>query len=317
MPTLLRLEDSLERVRTGLESRARRISGRVGAELASFVGRPGKMLRARFCLLLGASLGVDQDKREAAARAMELVHTASLLHDDCVDEAEFRRGLPTPSNVFGTPVGLLLGDLAFSQGLEEALGISPDASHHLVTAVREMTVGELQEEFLKGSEDVSLEAYLGVVSRKTGALFEWCGNILSRLSPCEHEKADPPRLGCAAGILLQIVDDIHDFTWERSVSGKDRARDLSGRRLTLPGVLAVRDPRTREPFLRLWRSAGENPSAARELADFFESSGVMGKARAQGQEIVGSILALARALPCREEASQLSDFIELMAKREF
>src|ERR1019366_4341712 len=98
----------------GLESRARRISGRVGEELAAHVGRPGKMLRARFCLLLGSALGVPPEKAEGAARAMELVHNASLLHDDCVDAAELRRGVPTPNSVFGTTVGLLLGDLAFS-----------------------------------------------------------------------------------------------------------------------------------------------------------------------------------------------------------
>lgn len=317
MPTLLRIEDSLERVRAGLESRARRISGRVGEELASHVGRPGKMLRARFCVLLGAALGVDQEKSEAAARAMELVHNASLLHDDCVDNAELRRGVPTPNKVFGTTVGLLLGDLAFSQGLEEAIDISPNASLHLVTTVREMTIGELQEEFLRGSVDVSVDAYLGVASRKTGALFEWCGNVLSELSPYEHEKADPPRLGCAAGILLQIVDDIHDFTLDENVSGKGQARDFAEGRLTLPGVFAVQDPATREPFLKIWRSSAKNPAAAAELEKLLNSSGHMEAARDKGRELVRSMRGWAKALPRREEAAELDQFIEIMAKREF
>ncbi len=83
--SLLKVEDSLTRVRAGLESRARRIEGRVGAELAAFVSRPGKMLRSRFCLLLAGALGAPEDKAEGASRALELVHNASLLHDDCVD----------------------------------------------------------------------------------------------------------------------------------------------------------------------------------------------------------------------------------------
>ncbi len=165
--SLLKVEDSLTRVRAGLESRARRIEGRVGQELAAFVSRPGKMLRSRFCLLLGGALGVPEDKSEAASRALELVHNASLLHDDCVDEATLRRSHPTPNAVYNIPTALLLGDLAFSQGLEEAVDISPNAARLLVTAVREMTVGELQEEFLKGSLDLSVDAYMGICSRKT------------------------------------------------------------------------------------------------------------------------------------------------------
>lgn len=312
MPTLVRIEDSLEKVRSGLESRARRISGRVGEELAAHIGRPGKMLRARFCLLLGAALGVDEEKTEAAARAMELVHNASLLHDDCVDEADIRRGVPTPNKVFGTTVGLLLGDLAFSQGLEEAIDISPNAARHLVWTVREMTVGELQEEFLRGSVDVSLDAYMGVAARKTGALFEWAGNVLSELSPHQHEMADPPRLACAAGILLQIVDDIHDFTLEKNVSGKEQAKDMTLGRLTLPGVLAVADPKTRAAFLALWAAKDK-----KGVAEFLKSSGHIEGAREKGRELVRSMRSWIKALPCKDEAATLDAFVGVMASREF
>ncbi|MHB2026757.1 MAG: polyprenyl synthetase family protein [Elusimicrobiota bacterium] len=317
MPTLLDVEGSLERVRQGLESRARRISGRVGRELADVIGRPGKMLRARFCLLLGAGLGADAGKTEAAARAMEWVHTASLLHDDCVDEAELRRGYPTPNKVFGTTVGLLLGDLAFSQGLEEAIEVSASAVRHLVTTVREMTVGELQEEFLRGSVSVTMDGYMGVASRKTGALFEWCGNVLSEISHYPHEKANPPRLAAAAGILLQVVDDIHDYTLKREISGKDPAKDFTLGRLTLPGVLAVHDPKTRESFIKLWQSADQDHSAAQKIAEFLESSGHLEGSRAVGRELVESMLAMVRELPMKTEAEAMADFIEAMAKREF
>jgi len=317
MPTLLKLEDSLEKVRLGLENRARRISGRVGRELSDVIGRPGKMLRARFCLLLGAALGADQEKTQAAARAMEWVHTASLLHDDCVDEAEMRRGYPTPNKIFGTTTGLLLGDLAFSQGLEEAIEVSPSAVRHLVTTVREMTVGELQEEFLRGNAAVTMEGYMGVAARKTGALFEWCGNVLSELSPHPHEKADPPRLACAAGILLQIVDDIHDYTLTEDVSGKDPAKDFMLGRLTLPGVLAVQDIKTRDRFVDLWKSSAKDAGGAQALREFLESSGFLEGAREVGRELVRSMLAMVRQLPLKAEAEDMADFVEVMAKREF
>jgi geranylgeranyl pyrophosphate synthase len=306
--SLLKVEDSLTRVRAGLESRARRIEGRVGQELASFVSRPGKMLRSRFCLLLGGALGVPEDKAEAASRALELVHNASLLHDDCVDEATLRRSYPTPNAVYNIPTALLLGDLAFSQGLEEAVDISPNAARLLVTAVREMTVGELQEEFLKGSLDLSVDAYMGICSRKTGALFEWAGAVLSELSPFPHEQADPPRLASAAGILLQLVDDIHDYTLPERASGKDEGQDLKNKRLTLPCLYAVKDPE----FLRLW-----NAGDAQGLAKFLVSKGYVQKARDKGRELTDSMTAMIRKLPCKAEAAELAFFVELLAKREF
>lgn len=312
--SLLKVEDSLTRVRSGLESRARRIEGRVGQELASHIGRPGKMLRSRFALLLAGALGVDQEKAEGVSRAMELVHNASLLHDDCVDEADLRRGHPTPNKIFGTTVGLLLGDLAFSQGLEEAIDISPNAPKLLVTTVREMTVGELQEEFLKGSVTVTVEAYMGVASRKTGALFEWGGAVLSELSPFPHEQSDPPRLACAAGILLQIVDDIHDYTLTERVSGKDEGQDLANRKLTLPCIFAIQDQVTRGEFLALWNES--KPDAAK-IAKLLKDRGHIQQTRDKGREIVDSMLAMIEKLPCKAEAKELAFFVQIMANREF
>ena len=312
--SLFKVEDSLAKVRAGLESRARRIEGRVGEELASHIGRPGKMLRSRFALLLSGALGVDQEKAEGVARAMELVHNASLLHDDCVDEADLRRGRATPNKIFGTTVGLLLGDLAFSQGLEEAIDISPNAPKLLVTTVREMTVGELQEEFLKGSTTVTVETYMGVASRKTGALFEWGGAVLSELSPFPHEQSDPPRLACAAGILLQIVDDIHDYTLTERVSGKDAGQDLANRRLTLPCIYALQDAGTSGRFRALWNESKPDPA---QIATLLKEGGHIQRTREKGREIVDSMLAMIKNLPCKTEAAELAFFVEVMAKREF
>ncbi len=317
MLALLSLEDSIERVRLGMESRARRLSGRVGETLAGYVGRPGKMLRARFCLLLARALGVDEKKAEAAARAMEFVHNASLLHDDCVDKADTRRGVATPNALFGNTVALLLGDLAFSQGLEEAIDISPRAPEHLVTTVREMAAGELQEEFLKGSVEVSVDAYLGIAARKTGALFEWCGKVLSEISPFPHESSDPPRLSLSAGILLQIVDDIHDFLLTEEVSGKPAAQDLMNRRLTLPCILALQNPKTRASFLDLWGRGETDIQAVKEAISFVKKEGFLDEARVKGRDIVNSMKTLCLGLPLKDEAKDLSFFIEVMAKREF
>ena len=311
------LEASLDRVREGLEARARLIAGRIGERLAGFVSRPGKMLRARFCVHLGAALDVPAPQAEACGRVAELVHNASLLHDDCVDEATTRRGRATPNHLFGATTAILLGDLAFTQAMDGALALSVPATQGLVEAVREMTVGELQEEFLRGSLSVTEDSYYGVAARKTGALFEWCGRAMSDLSPLDHDREAMPELGRTAGILLQVVDDIQDYTLAGVVSGKDPAKDLAGSRLTLPALLALRDPETTERFTALWRDGASRPEAASELRRLLEEHGHLEEARAKARELLERMLVLVRALPSAAEGRAMAGFIEAMARRQF
>ena len=315
MPTVEAIDGSLDRVREGLERRIAALGGRVGDHLAAYVGQPGKMLRARYTLLLGGALGVKTETCETVARAVELVHNASLLHDDCIDEGLTRRGVPTPNALFGDRTGILLGDLAFTQGMAEAAAVSAEAVRTLVEAVHEMTVGEIQEEFLKGSLNVAKEGYYGVAARKTSALFIWAGRMLSAESPLEHRREDPPRLGAAAGILLQIVDDIHDFTLSEAVAGKPPGQDLHNGRLTLPGILAMDDESARERWIRLW-SARSSEALEQALA-IFKERGHLDGARSEARRIMETMLPWVDALPVKERAAALRSFMTLMFNREF
>jgi octaprenyl-diphosphate synthase len=317
METLPLVEDSLERVRAGLERRVASLGGRVGDHLAAYIGRPGKMLRARYTLLLGAALGVKEQTTEKVARAIELVHNASLLHDDCIDEGLLRRGMPTPNAQFGDRTGILLGDLAFTEGMAEAVLVSPSAVRSLVEAVSEMTTGELQEEFLCGSPNVSVEGYCGVAVRKTAALFDWAGQVLSEESPLEHNRADPPRLGRTAGILLQIVDDIHDFTLSGDVAGKDRGQDFVNGRLTLPCILALDDAKTRDAFLKIWNTRTRGEEAFNEALDLLVKGGHLEKSKAMAKRMADEMFPLVDALPNKQPAKEMRQFMELLWGREF
>ncbi|MBI3297940.1 MAG: polyprenyl synthetase family protein [Elusimicrobia bacterium] len=309
------LDSSLDRVRTGLERRVAALGARVGDHLAGYVGQPGKLLRTRYTLLLGRALGVDSIQAESVARAVELVHNASLLHDDCIDEGLLRRGVPTPNALFGDRTGILVGDLAFTQGMAEAALVSSEAVRSLVAAVQEMTIGELQEEFLKGSLNVSVEGYYGVAARKTSALFEWAGRVLSDESPLDHRREDPPRLGVAAGVLLQIVDDIHDFTLAEAVAGKPPGQDLHNGRLTLPGIIAMDDDASRERWIGLW---GERSSGRLDQAlALFKEGGHLDTARGEARRIMTAMLPWAEALPQREAAAELCGFMTALFNREF
>lgn len=317
METAVGLDEALARVRAGIERRVALLGARVGDHLARHVGRPGKMLRARYALALGSALGVKDSVSENAARAVEIVHNASLLHDDCVDKAALRRGAATPNGLFGQTSAILLGDLAFAEGLEEAMEISPSAARELVCAVREMAVGELQEEFLGGSLHVSVEGYIGIAARKTAALFEWCGAVLSERSPIEHRREDPPRLGRAVGVLLQIIDDIHDLTLEEGVSGKEPGQDFLLGKLTLPCILAMDDPALRSSFLEIWSRTPRERAQVPELVALLRKGGHIDGARRKGREILDAVLPMAGALPVPEAAGKLKHFMEALARREF
>ena len=318
MKTLDPVETSLARVREGLDRRIASLGSRVGDHLAEYVGRPGKMLRARYALLLGRALGVEPRIAEHVARAIELVHNASLLHDDCIDEGLTRRGIPTPNARFGDRTGILLGDLAFTEGMAEAVQIDADAVRSLAKAVHEMTVGELQEEFLCGSLNVSIEGYYGVAARKTGALFGWGGEVLSKHSSHSHTEGEPARLGTLAGILLQIVDDIHDFTLPEAVAGKAPGQDLHNGRLTLPGILAMDDQDSREAFTELWgRASKDNNAAHAEVMRIFENGGHLDASRTLARGLMDEMLPMVDRLPVTDVAGELRQFMELMFKREF
>lgn len=317
MLALLTVEESLDRVRTGLERRVASLGGRVGDHLAEYVGRPGKMLRARYTLLLGAALGVKPETSEKVARAIELVHNASLLHDDCIDEALMRRGVLTPNARFGDRTGILLGDLAFTQGMAEAVAVSPQAVADLVESVGEMTVGEIQEEYLCGSLNVSLEGYYGVAVRKTAALFDWAGRVLSDSSPLEHPRENPPTLGRSAGILLQIIDDIHDYTLDKETAGKDPGQDFANGRLTLPAILALDDEKTRPAFLEVWNNRVKDPKSFDKALALLKESGHLEGAREKAREIMERLLPLVEALPVNSAAAQMKTFMELLFRREF
>ncbi|MFA5138725.1 MAG: polyprenyl synthetase family protein [Elusimicrobiota bacterium] len=304
IPTLPAVEETLERVRARMGRRAAGLGSRIGDPLSAHVARPGKMLRARYALLLGAALDAAPEVSERTACVAELVHNASLLHDDCIDNGTLRRGAPTPNAEFGDKSGVLLGNLAFTEAMDEAFDLPPGAARALAAAVREMAAGALQEEFLRGSLNVSAEGYFGLAARKTGSLFEWIGLALAG-------GAAQRRLGRSAGILLQIVDDVHDFTLDSDRAGKDAGQDFANGRLTLPCILALDDEGSRGRFLEAWSRRG-SPGAFEDARRLLQEGGYLEQASGKAREVYE------RMLPwVPEKAGSMREFLRQMLEREF
>lgn len=211
------------------------------------LGRPGKRIRP-LCVMLGARLGgraLDRQVKDLAV-ACELVHTATLLHDDVIDEGTERRGAPTARVVFGNAASVLAGDhlLVYSLKLVEGVGFRRLLGLLLETISAMVTAEALQLE-QRGRFDPDREAYLEVIQGKTAGLFRWAlvaGGTVGGLGG--DELAALGQAGNALGLAFQLMDDVLDLEGDPASTGKDLLVDLREGKLTWPFIVASeRDPR--------------------------------------------------------------------------
>jgi octaprenyl-diphosphate synthase len=203
----------------------------------------GKRLRPAL-LLLAAKLGrPDIEAAIKAACAIELVHTATLLHDDSIDRSYLRRGLPTVNKLWNDQVSVIMGDYLFCKAFKILHGSKmPEIAAVLAAGSDSMTSGEMLQMDSRGRFDISEDTYLHMIELKTASLFVTsceAGAILGGLG--EGERRDLASYGRHIGMAFQVVDDILDFVGEVDVIGKPVGNDLKDGRVTLPLIAALRN----------------------------------------------------------------------------
>jgi len=207
----------------------------------------GKRMRPALLLLAARLLGHDGEEEVTYAAVVELLHNATLIHDDIIDHADLRRGRRTLNELWGSSKTVLLGDWIYSTAMRLALGHGNVAViERLCDATLRMTEGELMTLQRLGASDTTREQYLEVIDRKTAHLFAAaCGipAIIPPVVPAAVEALE--RYGRALGNCFQLVDDLLDFSGERDEMGKPVLSDLKEGKLTLP-LIAVRDRVPRE-----------------------------------------------------------------------
>ncbi len=215
----------------------------VGGHLA-FAG--GKRFRPLVTLLAARAAGFHDPSRITIAAVGELLHTATLLHDDVIDEGHFRRGRPTARVCYGNGMAVLTGDYCFARSLQAVAHTGRiDAVRTLSSAVTRMAEGEIAQLHVAGDIDTNRERYYMVIDRKTAALIAWCTS-LAGLIDVQHG-AGLERYGLELGYAFQIADDVLDYAYDMRQTGKARGQDLRDGKLTLPLLLACEaDAGTRE-----------------------------------------------------------------------
>lgn len=287
------------------------------AALDQLLGSRGKRLRPTLVLLSGGLLGADYARTVDLAAAIELLHTATLVHDDLIDGSLLRRGHPTLNARWEGGATVLIGDYLFSRAAE--LAAETQSLRCMASFARTLTTivqGELNQ--LLGSRSTDLRtAYFERVYAKTGSLFELAAGAPAQLAGTGQAIQRSMRdFGRRLGIAFQIVDDVLDFAGEAEEVGKPVASDLRNGLITLPTLCHLEQhPADAEQVDLLVRGELSNQAQERLIAAIRTSGGVAA-ARAEAEGYVASCIALLAELPSdRPEHQALADLASYVLQR--
>jgi octaprenyl-diphosphate synthase len=214
----------------------------VGQVSRYIISSGGKRLRPALLLLICGALGYEGEQRFNLAAVVEFIHTATLLHDDVVDESTLRRGRATANESFGNPASVLVGDFLYSRAFQMMLDAHDmRIMEILAEATNVIAEGEVMQLMNMHDPELDEPAYVQVIRSKTAKLFEASarlGAVLARATPAiEQACAD---YGQALGTAFQVIDDVLDYAGDSGEMGKNIGDDLREGKVTLPLIAAMR-----------------------------------------------------------------------------
>jgi octaprenyl-diphosphate synthase len=199
----------------------------------------GKMFRPTLLLLADEATGARDPRVTTLAAVVELIHLATLVHDDSVDHSVLRRGMPTINSLFSHQVSVIMGDYLYSRAVIELVRLDDLEPLRVLSRVtNEMTVGEMRQLLAHEPLEFSEDAYDLLIQAKTASLLSGACEVGALHAPPE-ERAALRRFGEALGMAFQIVDDLLDYVGDSSVTGKPTGSDLREHKVTLPLIAAL------------------------------------------------------------------------------
>jgi octaprenyl-diphosphate synthase len=286
--------------------------------VADAAGYRGKQVRPQLLLQSACLFGRPTERHVTAAAAIELLHTATLVHDDVVDGAKLRRGCPALNVTWGTEIPLMLGDYLFAQSMVLAALLR----HHaaliaLAVAARDVCEGEMRQLVRTGFFELSEGEYLSIIEAKTASLFAVSCRLGALLFDApDHLGRSLQEFGRCVGVAFQIVDDCLDLMGDEAAEGKSLGSDLRKGKLTLPGIhlLARADAPCRAEVLRMLNS--EDPGAHREeLVELMRQHGALQDALAFASRLVELAKAALEPFPRGDARKALCAMADLVVQR--
>ena len=236
----------------------------------------GKRLRPLLALLVARACGYQGNRHIDVAAIIEFIHTATLLHDDVVDESDLRRGKETANNVWGNQAAVLVGDFLYSRSFEMMVDVGMmRIMEILANTTNTIAEGEVLQLLNCHDADTTEERYLEVIYSKTAKLFEAAcliGSVLAELP--EHSQKSIARYGMHLGTAFQLVDDILDYSASAEELGKNIGDDLAEGKPTLPLIIALqRSTGNNAKLIRTAIEEGGNSDDLETLLEIIEATG--------------------------------------------
>jgi heptaprenyl diphosphate synthase len=268
--------------------------------------------------LLAAKFGdYDIHVIKNAAMALELIHMASLVHDDVIDDSDLRRGAPTIKSKWDNRVAMYTGDYIFARSLEVMSVIENPLAHQLLAdTIVEVCRGEIEQIKDKFDFNQSLKTYLRRIKRKTALLIaSGCqlGAIAAGVDENVHKQLF--RFGYYVGMTYQIRDDILDFQGTEKELGKPAGGDLRQGNITLPVLIAMEEPRIRAMVENVREDISRDELTA--VIQAINSSGAIEKASEMGNAYLDKAFAVLETLPPNRAKKTLSEIAKFIGKRKY
>jgi octaprenyl-diphosphate synthase len=278
----------------------------------------GKQMRPMFVFLSAHITGSPKEETARAASLIELLHTATLVHDDVVDEAEKRRNLFSINALWKNKVAVLAGDFLLSKGLSLALAAKDYEVLEIVSeATREMAEGELLQIEKARRLDIKEEVYFEIIRKKTATLISSCCAAGATSTGAEPEVVEKMKLfGEYIGIAFQIKDDIFDFQKTNAI-GKPQGIDIKEQKMTLPLIymLNTMSSSDRKKAIRVVKRHHNNPEKVSALVDQVNSSGGIAYAEQQMFAYRDKALAILKEFPVNEYHQAMINLVNYTCER--
>ena len=278
----------------------------------------GKQLRPMLVLLTARASGGVTESSFRAAALVELLHTATLVHDDVVDEADRRRGMFSINALWKNKVAVLLGDFLLSRGLLLALENKEyDLLQIVSDAVRRMSEGELLQIEKARKLDIDEATYFSIISDKTASLIAACTSCGAHSAGAdEATRSAMKRFGQELGMAFQIRDDLFDFGVKDV--GKPLGIDLQEKKMTLPLIHALKsvDASERKRIMRIVRQKKKSRTDVETVAAFVQENGGIDYARKTMHDYADRALAELEILPETDARQALADLVRFTITRE-
>jgi len=268
VPLMERVEIELYKVLSDCSGAVREMCGHI-------MSAGGKRIRPLLVIYSGLVFSDLTDEMIQTALAAELIHMASLVHDDIIDNSSLRRSKPSVNKVWGSHFAVLCGDYLFAKAFGILSGMRLIKSmNHMVEAIQNMCCGEIIQAGDRFERDISIEKYYDKIMKKTAVFLACCcksGAFLGGATELQVQLLG--EYGMNMGLAFQIIDDILDFCGDVNVMGKPKGEDIRQGNITLPLILLLRDKRYGNVFSEMMLNNELSETALDKISDILKKSG--------------------------------------------